>query len=409
MTLDEIDLMDLDHFAESDPRPAFKLLRDKAPVYWHERKPGQGFWCISKYEDVVSIYRDAAGFSSANGTAIDFAGRTSHPIAKKMMLYTDPPLHMQIRRIVNSDFLPRALESVVPHIHRVAGAILDDVMERGECEFVYDIAGKIPTYILCQMMGIPDADRPYMLQIADDIIGATDPAINKGRPIAEVAGGARDRFKAYCEALIEERRKSPRDDFVSRFAQGRIEIENRPISTLEVLASLLNLIIGGQETTRNTAAGALLLFLRDPERRAEFEGDPGSPLLTDEILRYLSPAYHSKREAARDVQVRGQAIRSGDIVVLWNISANFDEDQFSQPERFDHRRTPNRHVAFGVGEHACIGQHLARLELRILFEHITRRLGDIELAGPVEKLRSNLVYGVRRMPIRFKPKAGRLQ
>jgi cytochrome P450 len=218
-----------------------------------------------------------------------------------------------------------------------------------------------------------------------------------------VAAAARERFSAYCEGLIAERRKSPGQDLVSKLASGTVGTE--PAGDMLVMATLLNLIIGGQSSTRDTASGALLLALQDPARRAEFEAQPDSLAMVNEVLRYLSPAYHTKREATRDIELRGQRIRAGDKVALWIVSGNYDEDQFEDPERFDARREPNRHLAFGIGEHACIGQHLARLELRILFEHVTRRMGHIELAGPVEKLRSNLHNGIRRLPIRFKPRA----
>jgi cytochrome P450 len=400
MRLAEIDLMDTSLFAERDPFAAFRLMRAEAPVYWHERKPGQGFWCITKYRDGLEVLRDPRRFSSAHGTTIDFAGRVTG--FEGAMLVNDPPLHGQLRSLVAARFVRKSVENLIPTLGNIADRVLDQVIDRGECEFVYEISGQLPTAIICEMMKIPEKDRSFVQRVADDIIGATDPQVQKGRTVAQTATEARTRFRDYLSDLIDERMNTPGDELLSDFVHGKIG--DRTTTRNEIIHNVLNFLIGGQETTRNTTAGALLLMIRHDEIREHFARNPASPTAIEEVLRYLSPSVHIKREATEDLQIRGQQIRKGDVVVVWQISANRDEEQFPNPEVFDPNRKPNAHLAFGFGEHVCIGQFLARLELNIFIEHILNRLTDFELAGPVQRLQSNLVYGVKKMPVRFKRK-----
>jgi cytochrome P450 len=398
MKLEDIDLMDRKMFAYGDPREAFRVLREQAPVYWHERKADQGFWCITKYSDALKIYRDTVLFTSAKGSMLDFERRAQH--LQEAILWTDPPKHDMIRAMVNPRFIRRALEGVVAHMEAVVERVVSEVIDRGECEFAYDVAGKLPTAVLCEMMAIPPHDRAFMQQIADDFAGATDPQINKGRTIAQTSREARERFDDYCKALIDERRHNPGNDVISDFVHGKIG--DRDMTTSEILANSLNLVVAGQETTRNTVAGAVLLMIQYPHIREHFERDPGSTTGIEEVLRYLSPATHVKRVATRDTEIRGQKIREGDKVVIWNLAINYDEEQFRNATAFDPSRTPNPHLAFGFGSHVCLGGTLARLELKAMFEHIMSRMYDFELIGPVERLESNVMSGIKKLPVRFK-------
>ncbi|MGO9451460.1 MAG: cytochrome P450 [Candidatus Binataceae bacterium] len=413
MKLNEIDLTNLDFFVSGDTQGAFRLMRKEAPVYWHQRKPGQGFWAVTSYDDALKVYHDPATYSSEYGISLQFndaivegadAGQDPPQYgAGMMMITTDPPRHSRVRQIINRRFTPRAISVYQPHIRKIAGEIINAIVEKGECDFVVDIAAKLPTAVTCEMMGIPREYWQMMFDATNASIGTDDPEYQQGRTARETGEAAQAQVFSYFSQLIEERKKNPGEDLVSALVHG--DVEGGKLNEMEILFNCFLLIVAGQETTRNATSGGMLALVENPREAARLKGEPSIvDTAIEEILRYTTPVTHILRVAKQDGELRGNKIRRGDRVVIWNISCNRDEAAFVWPDAFELTRTPNDHLAFGHGEHFCLGANLARLELRVIIDEVRRRIPDIELAGPIERLRSNFVAGIKHMPVRFSPK-----
>ena len=404
LTIDQLDLTDLEFFLNGDMYEAFRLLREEAPVHWQERQPGRGFWSLTRFDNVLAAYRDPQTFSSAGGVTLYFGEQQNGQSAmNRMMILTDPPRHPPLRQTLSRRFTPRAVAPYESRIRVIARTIVDSVIERGECDFVVDIAAKLPTAAICEMMGIGREHWDLMFVIANETIGRHDEEYARGRSGRETLMAANARAAEFLVEEAEKRRTHPGDDLISALVHGTAV--GQPLTRAEIIANAYLLILGGQETARNATSGAMLAMIQNPAERAKFTANPNAPAALEEFLRWTSPVTHIMRTATRDTEIGGHRIRRGDRVVLWNAAANRDERQFPAPDRFDVTRTPNDHVAFGHGEHFCLGANLARLEMRVIFDEITRRMPDIELAGPVEKLRSNFVAGIKHMPVRFTPRA----
>ncbi|HVA81743.1 MAG TPA: cytochrome P450 [Candidatus Binataceae bacterium] len=405
MKLDDIDLMNPEMFLRGEHLAAFRIMRSEAPVYWHERTPGQGFWCVTRYEDALKVYHDPYTYSSEFGMSLQFnfnADSGSQAAFGMMLLTTDPPRHGKLRQIVNRRFAPRALALYQARIRARAEEIIDAVIERGECDFVVDVAAKLPTAVICEMMGVDREHHPLMFTLANMSIGFEDPEYQQGRGAIETGQYAQARFFEFFSKLIEQRRKNPGEDLLTALVYG--EAEGERLSDMEILFNCLLLLVAGQETTRNATSGGIQALLESPAQRALLRRSPDlTPAAIEEFLRYTSPVTHVLRTAKKDGELRGHMIKQGERVVIWNASANRDEAIFRNPDAFDLARTPNDHLAFGHGEHFCLGANLARIELKAMIEAINRRMPDLELAGPVERLRSNFVAGIKHMPVRFTP------
>ncbi|MGO9603153.1 MAG: cytochrome P450 [Candidatus Binataceae bacterium] len=413
MKLNEIDLTNLDFFVHGDVATAFRVMRAEAPVYWHQRKPGQGFWAVTSYDDALKVYHDPATYSSEYGISLQFndaivegADTGQDPPqygAGMMMITTDPPRHSRVRQIINRRFTPRAISVYQPHIRKIAGEIIDAIVEKGECDFVVDIAAKLPTAVTCEMMGIPREYWQMMFDATNASIGTDDPEYQQGRTARETGEAAQAQVFSYFSQLIEERKKGPGEDLVSALVHG--DVEGGKLNEMEILFNCFLLIVAGQETTRNATSGGMLALIENPHEGERLKSEASIvDTAIEEILRYTTPVTHILRVAKQDGELRGNKIRRGDRVVIWNISANRDEAAFVRPDAFELTRTPNDHLAFGHGEHFCLGANLARLELRVIIDEVTRRIPDIELAGPIERLGSNFVAGIKHMPVRFSPK-----
>jgi cytochrome P450 len=405
MKLEDIDLTDLDLFANGDPHQAFTVLREQAPVYWHERK-SRGFWAITRYQDVLDIYHDPQTFSSERGISLSFpedmVATDEQAGFGQMMITTDPPRHARVRQIVNRRFTPRAVMPYEPQVRRITTDIIDSIIENGECDFVVDVAAKLPTAVICEMMGIPREHWEMMFHLGNMSIGMQDPEYQDGRSAAETGAQAAAQVFSYFSKLVDQRRKNPGDDLISAFTHG--EAEGSRLTDLEILFNCFLTIIGGQETTRNATSGGVLALIQNPAEAAKLRSDPSLyPKAIEEFLRWTSPVSHIMRTAKRDTEFRDNKIHARQRVVLWNVSANRDERVFDEPHKFKVDRTPNDHLAFGHGEHFCLGANLARLELRVMIEEVARRLSDLEVTGPVQRLRSNFVAGIKHMPVRFRP------
>ena len=404
MTLDQIDLTDLDFFVNGDIHEMFRVLRAESPVHWQERASGRGFWSITRYDDVLACYRDPQSLSSTAGVTLYFgAAEPDRSGMGRMMIMTDPPRHPKMRQLLSRRFTPRAVAPYEERIRDIVTAIIDSVIERGECDFVVDVAAKLPTATICEMMGIDREHWDLMFAIANQTVGRHDQEYRMGRSGRETFMDAQARAAEFMLEEAKRRRENPSDDLISALVSGSVMGE--AMSEADIIANCFMLILGGQETTRNATSGAMLALIENPAERAKFMAEPMAPEAVEEFLRWTSPVTHIMRTATRDLELHGHKIAAGQRVVLWNASANRDERQFTAPDRFDVTRAPNDHVAFGHGEHFCLGASLARLQMRIMLEQVTRRLPDIELAGPVERLRSNFVAGIKHMPVRFTSKA----
>jgi cholest-4-en-3-one 26-monooxygenase len=401
-------LTDLDFFVSGDPHPIWAELRATDPVHWTERKGKSGFWSVTKYEDVLTVYRDPMQFSSEGGITLgtDEPPDPNEPRRdfgfRQMMILTDPPRHTRMRQLVNRRFTPRALAPHEPHIRAITTEIIDAIAERGECDLVVDVAAKLPTAVICEMLGVPREDWDLMFTFGNQSLGADDPEYQMDGSARKTAAQGQQNVFNYFIAMITDRRKNPTDDLVSALTHG--EVEGDKLTDLEILFNCFLLILGGQETTRNAISGGVDALIANPEQRARLMADKSMmPVAVEEILRWTSPITHIMRTATADTELRGRTIHKGDRVLLWNASANRDEDVFADPYHFDIERQPNNHVAFGYGEHFCLGANLARVELRVMLDELLRRLPDMQTAGPMERLRSNLLAGIKHLPVRFTP------
>jgi cytochrome P450 len=409
LTLADVDLEN-DVFAERVPHETFTLLRREAPVHWYDWEGGRGFWCVTKHADVAAVSRDTKTFSSEVGGAnledLDEDAR----VARQSMLETDPPRHTRLRGLVGPPFTPRAVKAYELALRELTAVILDRALPLGEFDFIEEIAKELPIRVLARLLGVHDEDTGLLIDWGDRMIANTDPDFadvlhdspesERYRLVPFRSPAALELFE-YGHRLAAERRARPRDDLVSKLANA--EIDGERLSEREFDTMFLLLVVAGNETTRQAIAHGMLALI---EHRAEWERlDRDAAVIwqtgADEILRWSSPVLHFRRTATRDVDLRGQTIRAGDKVVVWYVSANFDEEVFDEPERFDVGRSPNRHLTFGGGgPHFCLGAHLAKLEVQVLFDQLLPRLADMELTGPVRRVRSNFTNALKAMPVR---------
>jgi cholest-4-en-3-one 26-monooxygenase len=368
-------------------------------VHWHEGdyEGGRGYWIISRYDTIKTISRQPMLFSSASGTSVEDRGDFVS------MIGMDPPDHRRYRSLVSAGFTPRQIAAQEERHREIVKQILDGVAARGHCDFVVDVAAELPLRVIAELLGVPQSACHDIFDWSNRMIGSQDPEYVVG--IEEAASAAQEMY-LFANGLAEDRLKTPRDDLMSRILHG--EVDGERIGTLEFDAFFLLLAVAGNETTRNLISHGLLLLLEHPEALTALREDPSKlRVAIEEMLRFKSPVIYMRRTALEDTELEGQRIRKGDKLLLYYPSANRDEDVFERPDEFVFDRANNHHLAFGIGEHFCIGTHLARLETRVMFEGILERMHDMEIAGPVEYLRSNLIDGIKHIPLKFTTKPAR--
>jgi cholest-4-en-3-one 26-monooxygenase len=400
-----LDLSNPDTFEDGFPHDFFRALRREEPVAWHEGDihGGPGYWIVSKYEDIKRISRSPDVFSSAQGTNIQDREQQQGDgvLEAPVLLDMDPPHHVRYRKLVNAGFTPRNIASLEKHTHEIVSDILDGVATRGACDFVTDIAAELPLQVIAELLGCPHEDRHKIFEWSNRMIGGEDPEY---APTESETMQAAAQMFLYAHGLAEERQEQPREDLISAILHG--EVDGERITMAEFDAFFLILAIAGNETTRNLISHGMLLLLEHPEARDRLVAEPALiPSAVEEMLRYRPPVMYFRRTATQDTEIRGKAIRKGDKVTLWYPSANRDEDVFENADTFDIARKRNHHLAFGVGEHFCLGTHLARQEIRAMFQHVLARIPDIALAGDVQYLRSHFIDGVKHIPVTFTPEA----
>jgi cholest-4-en-3-one 26-monooxygenase len=400
--LSDVNLLDPDVFREGRHHEMFKVLRQQDPVHLHEDPDDQDFWCITRHADLITVNRDYEVFSSAEqGISIpDIPPEGS--MVREMMLYMDPPRHTRYRLLVNKGFTPRMIGLLETGLRTKAAMIVDNVIERGECDFVTDLAAELPLQAIAELMGVPQEDRHKLFDWSNRMIGIDDPEYEGDRDSGTEAAAE---LYMYANSLAAEKRENPLDDIVSRLLGS--EIDGDKLSETEFDMFFMLLAVAGNETTRNATAHGMKALMDNPD---QFEKLRNNPELLDsaieEIVRWATPVLHFRRTAMSDYELAGKQIKQGDKVVMWHISANRDETVFDDPFRFDIERNPNEHIGFGGGgPHFCLGANLARMELRIIFEELVTRLPDMEPAGECEYLRSNFIGGIKHLPVRYTPGA----
>ena len=397
-TLADVDLANLDTFVEDVPHDMFDLLRRDAPAYFHPEPDGAGFWCIVRYADLQQISHDWAHYSSEWGVTLHESDESQLEQQRMMMLMMDPPRHTKLRLLVNKGFTPRVVDRLHQRIREISVDIVEQAAAQGHCDFVVDVAAELPLRVIAEMMGVPQADRHKVFEWSNRLIGSEDPEYAVS---AEDATGAAVEMFKYANDLAADKRAHPGDDIVSTLLNA--EVEGERLTDLEFDMFFELLAVAGNETTRNLISHGMRALIEHPDQRALLVDDPsllGSAV--DEMLRFASPVMYMRRTAQSDLELHGETIKAGDKVALWYIAANHDPDVFDDPHRFDVRRTPNDFVAFGGGgPHFCLGSHLAKLEITVMFEELLARVPNAEFAGPVQRLRSNFINGIKHMPVEF--------
>lgn len=405
------DITDHDTYLSGFPHAAFARMRAEEPVARVTEHDGSQFWAVTKHADVIEVSRDYKRFSAARGIRIEqMADDELH--ARRTMMELDPPEHTRLRRLVQPGFTPKVVATYEIAFRKLAGQVLDTVVPMGEFDFVTEIARELPIRLLCRLLGVPEADAGRLVAWGDQMISNADPEytpviIDKDdteeyRLLPFRSPAALEVFR-YAEEVALERRDNPADDVITSLLHA--EPDGEPLTDLEFKNFFTLMMVAGNETTRHTISHGLIYLANHPDQLEEWQADPKgmSGLATEEILRASGVTMHFRRTATEDTEIRGVPIAKGDRVVLWYTSANYDEDAFDDPFRFDLRRDPNNHVSFGTGRHVCLGAALARLEVRILFEELLARVSNFEITGEPDRLRSNFISGIKHLSVRMSP------
>jgi cytochrome P450 len=407
--LPAVDLTSYDAFVERFPHEFFADKRRTEPVFWHpDRPPIRGFWCVTKHDDLVAVHRDPRRFSSEVGQVRIEDLEPDEIEARKSMLETDPPRHSRLRRIVSAYFTPRAVAEYESYAREVARRVLDAALQEKELDLVEDISAPLPINVLVRILGAPPEDAAMLIELGNRMITKEDPEYSgsgEDDPVAyrllPFASPAAVELIEYGELLAEKRREHPEDDLVTKLVHA--EVDGERLTKGEFANFFALLVIAGNETTRQAISHGILALSEHPEELRDLAANLSlSAVATEEVLRFATPVFYFRRTSTADTEIHGVRVRAGDKVVNWYISANFDEDVFDDPYRFDPRREPNDHVTFGkAGPHYCLGAYLARLEIRVMLEELLPRIASLEVAGPVERVRSNFINGIKHMPVRL--------
>ena len=396
-----LDLYDPAVFADGHPQDVYKALREQSPVRWNPEPNGPGFWALTRYDDVFAVDHDFQGFSSAPTIMIDdpLGGSAASDDEAKMMLMIDPPQHTAFRKLIRAEFTKPAAASKGLRLNELARQIVNTVIERGECDFVADVAGEMPSYVIAELMGLPLDDGRELYKLTEIIHSSPETLAPGAIPDAVNA------MFGYAAGVIAEKRARPADDLATRLLTA--EVDGRRLTDPEFLLFFMLLVDAGGDTTRNLLSGGLLALTQNPDQLAWLMADlPGRlPRAREELMRFVSPVIYMRRTATRDTLIRGATIKQGQKVVMYFGAANRDPAKFADPDALDLSRTPNEHIAFGGGPHVCLGQHLARLEIDAVLIEVLTRMHGLAIPRPPEWLASTFISGPKSMPVTFTPGA----
>jgi cytochrome P450 len=381
----------LPDFYAGDPYPAYKVLRNESPVHWSEEG---GFWALTKYEDIRSVSCNHDSFTSTQGIMVPDAGG-ANTVQEGNLIFTDPPRHRQLRRLISSGFTPRNVTALAPKVRAIVASVVSEINTGTVYEFADEIAAPLPTRIIAEMLGAPVEDWEKFRIWSDAAVGMADPDVTTDPTESLLA------LYEYFQNIINLRTTERQDDVISILIDA--DVDGERLSAEDLLNFCFLLLVAGNETTRNLIAlGTLALLAHPDQHRMLIEDQTLIPGAVEEMLRWTSPVTHMARTAKEDLEIRGQAIKTGELVVMLYGAGNRDEDVFgSNAEEFDVLRDPNPHLAFGFGGHQCLGAALARMEARAMFEELLSKRPNMELVGEVVRMRATMVPGVKKMPVMF--------
>jgi cholest-4-en-3-one 26-monooxygenase len=399
----DVDLSDPRSFLDGVPHQYFRMLREQDPVHWQEEcaipvfLPGPGYWALTRYDDVAFVSKHPELFSSAAGSSVLNELRPyERRLAREQLIHMDPPRHTELRSLMSAPFKPHAVRKTEAHVRRIVCETLDRLGGRAACDFVSDVSAPISLRVLTNFLAVPDEYTARFYRWTNETMRFAEPGS---------CNLLRARF-ALAQIFVQsalparERRKRPTIDVFSSLVNGRFQ--GAPLRRMMTQVNFFLLIIAGNETTRHALSGGIQALCEHPEQLDRLRRDPWLlPQAIEEMLRWVSPVMQFRRTAMRDTRIGEQAIRKGEKVVMYYGAANRDPEVFEDAERFDVTRRPNPHVAFGVGTHFCMGSHIARLEMRVTLEEFLRRFPDVSLAGPPQRLQSNFISGIDRLPLKL--------
>jgi cytochrome P450 len=408
----EINLSNLDLFDSGAPWTVFSDLRETQPLHWSDEiSPSHGFWSVTRYHDIVRVLRDPETFTSERFTNLEEVDAEQEE-ARRSLLETDGARHRALRRLLQGQFTPAAVAHYETFLRGLTATTLDNAFAKGEFDFVREVASDFPINVLAKLLDVPVEDNKQLIDWGNRMIGFDDPEhadvlisnpeSEKYRLVPFRSPAALEVF-AYGDSLAKERRGKKGTDLVSVLVNGDMS-DGVALSERDFHTNFLLLVVAGNETTRHTISHTMINLIKNPGQLRKLQENPELiPWAVEEFLRFASPVYHFRRTATKDIEIHGTKIKSGEKIVTWFASGNRDNKIFERANEFDVTRNPNEHMTFGRGgPHMCLGNALARIELRVMFEDLISRIDTMELTGPVDYLRSNFVHGIKRMPVRVK-------
>lgn len=407
--LDELDIITAGRYGTLGyPHEEWTRLRRESPVHRFQPEGYKPFWAVTKHADIIEVSKQPEIFKSEGRFVLypEPPNPEKNSLEKnpplRMLVNMDPPEHRDYRSLISHWFTPRAIGKLEDRLVEITEEIFDDLAASGvrEMDFVNEVAVKQPLRMITEMLGIPREKEDFVLRVTNENFGLEDPEFQrKGDTVEDRLGFLTEAFE-FVTGLMQERRTDPRDDLTTVFANAKLNEADPPV--FELLSNYFLVMVAGHDTTRNAISGGALALIQNPDQMDLLRGDPGlAELAAEEIVRWTTPVNHFSRTATQDYELRGRRISEGDSVALFYASANRDEEVYEEPFRFDIRRDPNPHLGFGVGEHFCLGAHLARLDLKVFFRVLAERVEHMELAGPVENLYASFVPGPKRLPVRI--------
>lgn len=405
---DDADITSHDTYTNGVPHATFNRLRSCDPVHWTAETDGSGFWSILRYDDALAVSRDYDTFTSTKGIRLEEMDE-EQLLARRTMMELDPPEHTRYRRLVNKGFTRRTVDTFEDVIRQLAAEVVETALPKGEFDFVAEISEQLPMRMLGRLLGTSDEHGHQLVAWGDALLGNTDPDFTdfpvdltdteQYRMVPFRSPAALEIFQ-FAQQQAKERRSCPRDDIITKLLEPTRDGD--PLSDLEFNNFFTLLVAAGNDTTRYTMTHGVWNMMNHPRLWNTLRERPDLMISgVEEVLRTSSVTMHFRRTATSDIEMRGRRIKAGDKVVIWFNSANHDPDGFPVPFRFDLAREKNDHMAFGRnGPHFCLGAWLARMEVRLVFEELMKRIDHLEPAGPIERLRSNFISGIKRLPVK---------